>query len=66
MIEVKRKGTEKFDGLLRRFNRIIQGSGLFRTIKETKYRTKPASRRLKREEAKRKDKIKKVRLNKLY
>lgn len=65
-LEVKRKGNEKYDVILRRFNRLVQWSGLFKTVKESKFYKKPKTRRERREEAKRKEMIKKIRLKKIY
>lgn len=60
MIQVRKKQGERSEALLRRFNRVVQDSGLLRIIKESKFRTKPPSRRKRREEAKRKTIIKKL------
>lgn len=60
MIEVRKKEDEKPEALLRRFNRIIQDSGLLRTIKETRFRTKPPTRRERRETAQRKAMIRRL------
>lgn len=66
MIEVKKKQGEKPEALLRRFNRIVQESGLLKTVKECRFFTKPLSRREKRENAKRKLLLKKLKNEYLY
>ena len=60
MIEVRRKEGEKFEALLRRFNRVVQDSGLLKTVKETRFHLRPPSRRERREVAKRKAMIKRI------
>jgi ribosomal protein S21 len=60
MIQVRKRQGERAELLLRRFNRAVQESGLLRIVKETKFYTKPPSKRERREEAKRKMMIKKL------
>ncbi|PIU24448.1 30S ribosomal protein S21 [Candidatus Berkelbacteria bacterium CG08_land_8_20_14_0_20_39_8] len=55
MIEVKRKGQERFDSLLRRFNREIQQSSILTDAKKTRYFEKEPNRTMRRESAIRKN-----------
>ncbi|MEI6144320.1 MAG: 30S ribosomal protein S21 [Candidatus Berkelbacteria bacterium] len=54
MIEVKRKGQERFESLLRRFNREIQQSGILTIAKKDRYFEKEPNRTMRRETATRK------------
>ena len=54
MIEVKRKNEERFDVMLRRFNREVQQSGILSVAKEKRYFQKDDNRRKIRESAIRK------------
>jgi len=65
MIEVRKKQGERAEALLRRFNRVIQDSGLLKTLKETRFHLSPPSRRKKKETAIRKMMIRKIK-NKYY
>lgn len=60
MIEVKRRGTEKFDMLLRTFNREIQQSGILTVAKLKRYHEKEINRDQKRRSAIRKNVIRKL------
>lgn len=60
MIEVKRKGEEKFDVLLRRFNREVQQSGILTVAKTKRFFEKDANRGEKRKSAIRKSAIRKL------
>ncbi|MFA7244375.1 MAG: 30S ribosomal protein S21 [Patescibacteria group bacterium] len=44
MIEVKRKNEERFDVMLRRFNREVQQSGILSVAKEKRYFKKEDNR----------------------
>ncbi len=44
MTEVRKKEHERFDVLLRRFNREVQGSGLFSIVKKKRYNAEEPSR----------------------
>lgn len=61
MIEVKRKGEEKFDVMLRRFNREVQQSGTLTIAKNKRFREKELNRDAKRKSAIRKNIIRKLR-----
>lgn len=60
MIEIKRKGEEKFDILLRRFNREIQQSGILTVAKTKRFFAKDINRSQKRKSAIRKTLIRKL------
>lgn len=60
-MEVRRREGEKFESLLRRFNRLVQASRLLKNFKESRFYQKPETKRKKRESALRKMKIKKIR-----
>jgi ribosomal protein S21 len=60
LIEVKRKGEEKFDVLLRRFNREVQQSGILTVAKTKRFFEKDANRGEKRKSAIRKSAIRKL------
>lgn len=61
MIEVKRKGEERVDVLLRRFNREVQQSGVLTVAKTKRYFEKDTNRRERRESAIRKNELNKLR-----
>ena len=54
LIEVKRKGNERFESMLRRFNREIQQSGILTIAKKNRYFEKEPNRVMRRESAVRK------------
>jgi ribosomal protein S21 len=54
LIEVRKKEHERFDVLLRHFNRAVQQSGLFTEIKKRRYRSEEPSRTQRRMSAIRK------------
>ena len=58
MVEVKKKDGESFESLLRRFNRRIQQSGVLVRARKTRFFEAPKSKRLVREDARRRAKIK--------
>lgn len=60
MIEVKRKGDEKFDVLLRRFNREVQQSGTLTVAKTRRYFEKDLNRSMRRRAAVRRNVIRKL------
>lgn len=60
LIEVKRKGDEKFDVLLRRFNREVQQSGILTIAKTKRYFTSELNRSQRRKSAIRKNIIRKL------
>jgi len=53
VVEVKKKDGESFEGLLRRFNRKIQQSGVLVRARRTRFYEPVKSRRLIREDARR-------------
>lgn len=55
LIEVKRKGNERFESLLRRFNREIQQSGILTVAKKNRFFEKEPNRIMRRESAIRKN-----------
>lgn len=57
MVEVKRKPGESTESLVRRFTRRIRQSQVLIQIKETKFHRPPESKRLKKENALRRKKI---------
>ncbi|HVY67683.1 MAG TPA: 30S ribosomal protein S21 [Patescibacteria group bacterium] len=57
LVEVKRKESESFDSLLRRFNRKIQQSGVLIRARRTRFFTSPKSRNLQRVAARRRSQI---------
>lgn len=57
MIEVKRKNAERFDVMLRRFNREVLQSGVMSTAKKNRYFEKDLNRNLRRQASIRKAKI---------
>ena len=61
MIEVKRKGEEKFDVMLRRFNREVQQSGVLTVAKTKRFFEKEVNRGERRKSAVRKNVIRKER-----
>ncbi|MCX6812810.1 MAG: 30S ribosomal protein S21 [Candidatus Berkelbacteria bacterium] len=60
MIEIKRKGNERFESLLRRFNREIQQSGVLTLAKENRYFEKQPNRTMRRESATRRTERRKI------
>ena len=60
LIEVKRKGEEKFEVMLRRFNREVQQSGILTTAKVKRFHEKEVNRGERRKSAIRKNVIRKV------
>lgn len=60
VIEVKRKGEEKFEILLRRFNREVQQSGILTIAKNKRFFEKDLNRSSKRKSAIRKNLIRKL------
>lgn len=61
MVEVKKKDGESFESLLRRFNRRIQQSGVLVRARKIRFFEPPKSKRLVREDARRRAQIKKRR-----
>lgn len=61
MIEVKKKGDEKFEIMLRRFNREVQQSGVLTVAKAKRYREKDINRSERRKSAIRKNVVNKLR-----
>ena len=57
LIEVKRKNDERFEVLLRRFNREVQQSGVMSVAKKKRFFEKELNRNMRRESAIRKSKI---------
>jgi ribosomal protein S21 len=60
LIEIKRKGEEKFDVLLRRFNREVQQSGILTVAKTKRYFEKDQNRSMRRRSAVRRNMIRKL------
>lgn len=60
LIEVKRKGEEKFDVMLRRFNREVQQSGILTIAKTKRFFEKDINRSQRRKSAIRKNVIRKL------
>lgn len=60
LIEVRKKGDEKFEVLLRRFNREIQQSGILTLAKTKRFHEKDINRDQKRKSAIRKNIIRKL------
>ncbi|MFA7254368.1 MAG: hypothetical protein WC107_07535 [Patescibacteria group bacterium] len=60
MIEVKRKGEERLDVLVRRFNREVQQSGVLTVAKTNRYFAKDANRDERRKSAIRRSAINKL------
>ena len=61
LIEVKKKGDEKFEIMLRRFNREVQQSGVLTVAKAKRYHEKDINRSERRKSAIRKNVINKLR-----
>ncbi len=59
MIEVRRKGEEKFEIMLRRFNREVQQSGILTVAKTKRFFEKELNRSERRKSAIRKSQIRK-------
>ena len=60
MIEVKRKGEERVDVMVRRFNREVQQSGILTVAKTRRYFEKDANRDERRKSAIRRSAINKL------
>ena len=60
MIEVKRKGEERIDVLVRRFNREVQQSGVLTVAKGRRFFEKDLNRGMKRKLAVRRSEINKL------
>ncbi|MFA6963621.1 MAG: 30S ribosomal protein S21 [Patescibacteria group bacterium] len=60
MIEVKRKGEERIDILVRRFNREVQQSGVLTVAKGRRFFEKDLNRGMKRKLAVRRSEINKL------
>ncbi|MCX6808179.1 MAG: 30S ribosomal protein S21 [Candidatus Berkelbacteria bacterium] len=60
MIEVKRKGEERLDVMIRRFNREVQQSGVLTVAKSRRHREKELNRGMKRKIAIRRTEINKL------
>lgn len=60
LIEVKRKGEERFDVMLRRFNREVQQSGILTVAKTKRFFEKESNRDERRKSAVRKTAIRKL------
>lgn len=61
MIEIKKKGEEKFEFMLRRFNREVQQSGVLTVAKTKRYFEKDLTRAEKRKSAVRKNLVNRLR-----
>jgi ribosomal protein S21 len=61
LLEVQKKGDEKFEVLLRRFNREVQQSGILTMAKTNRFFIKEINRSQKRTTAIRKNVIRKLR-----
>ena len=61
MLEVRKKGQERSERLLRRFNRSVQQSGILSTAKKKKYFEREPSKAVRREDALREAMVKKIR-----
>jgi len=61
LIEVKKKERERFDSLLRRFNREVQQSGILTIVKKSRFFENEPNRRLRRIGAIRKNAIRRLR-----
>jgi len=61
LVEVKKKDGESFESLLRRFNRRIQQSGVLVRARKIRFFEPPKSKRLVREDARRRAQIKRRR-----
>lgn len=60
MIEVKRKGEERLDVMVRRFNREVQQSGVLTVAKSRRYKEKELNRGMRRKIAIRRGEINKL------
>jgi len=60
LIEVKKKGNERIDVLVRRFNREVQQSGVLTVAKENRFFTKELNRGSRRKIAVRRTEINKL------
>jgi len=61
LIEIKKKGEEKFEFMLRRFNREVQQSGVLTVAKTKRYFEKDLTRAEKRKSAVRKNLVNRLR-----
>jgi small subunit ribosomal protein S21 len=61
LIEVKKKEKERFDSLLRRFNREVQQSGILTIVKKNRFFEQEPNRRMRRESSIRKNIIRRAR-----
>ena len=61
MFEVKKKDQESLDGLLRRFHRKVQQSGVIIQAKKVRYYERPKSKQRQRKEAIRRTELKEER-----
>lgn len=61
MLEIKKKENERFERLLRRFNRNVQQSGLLSLARKKRFRESEPNRRSRRISAIRKAKINELR-----
>lgn len=64
MLKVEKKENEKFDRLLRRFNRSVQQSGILTLARKKRYREPVPNKRARRVDAIRQAKIREVRRKK--
>jgi len=60
LIEVKRKGDERFDVMLRRFNREVQQSGILTVAKTKRFFEKDLNRSMRRKSAIRRNVIRRL------
>ncbi len=60
MLEVKKKGNERIEVLVRRFNREVQQSGILTVAKEKRFFDKPLNRGARRKSAIRRSEINKL------
>lgn len=60
MIEVKKKGNERIEVLVRRFNREVQQSGILTVAKENRFFERPLNRGARRKSAIRRSEINKL------
>lgn len=63
---VKRKEKESFEGMIRRFRRMVMMSKILTEAKDRRFRTKPPTKDQRRSSAVRKEKIKAQRKKDLY
>lgn len=58
-LEVKRKERESSRSLVRRFSKRVRQSGILRRAREIRFKTRPKSKRAKKESALRKERMRK-------